>query len=59
MRWVRERAEPLLQLRCIKINGDWSAFIRYVHARAHEQAVRDAEPMVLRSRIAGPLPEVA
>ena len=23
MRWIRERAEALLQLRCIEINGDW------------------------------------
>ena len=59
MRWIRERAEPLLQLRSIEINGDWSAFIRYVHARANEQAVRDAQPVVLLSRLAGPLPEVA
>jgi hypothetical protein len=59
MRWIRERAEPLLQLRCIEINGDWCAFVRYVHARANEQAARDAEPVVLLSRVAGPLPEVA
>ena len=26
MRWVREKAEAMLQLRCIMINGDWEAF---------------------------------
>lgn len=31
MRWIRERAEPLLQLRCIEINGEWDAFMQFVH----------------------------
>jgi hypothetical protein len=26
MRWVREKAEALLHLRCIMINGDWEVF---------------------------------
>lgn len=32
MRWIRERAEALLQLRCIEINGDWEAFMKFVHS---------------------------
>lgn len=31
MRWIRERAEALLQLRCIEMNGDWERFIDSVH----------------------------
>jgi hypothetical protein len=31
MRFIKERAEALLQLRCIEINGDWDAFIDRVH----------------------------
>lgn len=31
MRWIRERAEALLQLRCIDLNGDWDAFMAFVH----------------------------
>ena len=31
MRWIKERAEAVLQLRCIEINGDWDAFIDRVH----------------------------
>jgi hypothetical protein len=31
MRWIRERAEALLQLRCIEINRDWDAFMAFVH----------------------------
>ncbi len=33
MRWIRERAEALLQLRCIEINGDWDAFASFVAER--------------------------
>jgi hypothetical protein len=33
MRWIRERAEPLLQLRCIEINGDWPAFEKFVQSK--------------------------
>ena len=32
MRWIAERAEALLQLRCIELNGQWNDFIRFVHA---------------------------
>ena len=31
MRWIKERAEALLQLRCLEINGDWDSFVRWVH----------------------------
>jgi hypothetical protein len=31
MRWIKERAEHLLQLRCIEVNDDWDAFIEFVH----------------------------
>ena len=43
-RWIRERAEPLLQLRCIEANGDWDKFIEWVHDdhrnRAHTTGER-------------------
>ena len=29
MRWKLEGAEPLLQLRCIELNGDWNKFIAW------------------------------
>ncbi len=38
MRWIRERAEALLQLRCIEINGDWSAFTDFVEKRMRAQS---------------------
>src|SRR5205823_5220257 len=27
MRWIEERAEAVLLLRCIEVNGDWEAFM--------------------------------
>lgn len=30
MRWTLKGAEPLLQLRCIELNGDWESFITWV-----------------------------
>jgi hypothetical protein len=36
MRWIRERAEALLQLRCIEKNGDWDEFMDWIHDRFKE-----------------------
>jgi len=33
MRWSQERAERVLHLRCILVNGQWDAFVRYVTER--------------------------
>jgi hypothetical protein len=29
MRWVKEKAEALLHLRCIELNGDWQIFVNW------------------------------
>lgn len=34
MRWITERSEALLQLRCVEINGHWDDFMRFVESRA-------------------------
>ena len=34
MRWITERSEALLQLRCIEINEQWDDFIRFVESGA-------------------------
>jgi hypothetical protein len=49
MRWIRERAEALLQLRCIQINGDWERFIEFAHQRTrsegyHRPTLLQAQP---------------
>ena len=33
MRWIKARAEALLQLRCIELNEDWEAYLSFVHAK--------------------------
>ncbi len=48
MRWIRERAEALLQLRCIEINGDWDRFVEFVHRKiVKEQQSKTAGCRVL------------
>jgi hypothetical protein len=37
MRWTPGKAEPLLHLRCIELNGDWDRFFAWAHERCHEQ----------------------
>lgn len=41
MRWIRERAEALLQLRCINLNGDWDAFMAFVQDRLARESTRN------------------
>jgi len=55
-RWVKERAEALLQLRCIEINGDWDAFISFVHDRTKKQAQQSLKIPMLRTKEPADLP---
>jgi hypothetical protein len=48
MRWIPQRAEALLQLRCIELNGDWDQFIGWAYRRYHEQ-VRNREAVRIRT----------
>jgi hypothetical protein len=56
MRWIKERAEHLLQLRCIKVNDDWDAFIEFVHNRTTQQAQRERRNLPLKCTTPAPLP---
>ena len=33
MRWIEEKAEAILQLRCIEVNGLWDHFFEWSHDR--------------------------
>jgi len=57
MRWIKERAEALLQLRCIDANGDWEAFVKHVHDKTRASA-RKGERVRLQQRQPCPLPAV-
>jgi hypothetical protein len=37
MRWLQGKAEALLQLRCLELNGDWEPFVAWVHQRHQEE----------------------
>ncbi len=39
MRWIRERVEAVVQLRCIEVNGQWHDFEAFAHRRMHERAL--------------------
>ena len=56
MRWIRERAEALLQLRCVEINGDWDRFVQFVRDRACAEQERRLRPTKLLLESPKPLP---
>lgn len=56
MRWIKERTEPLLQLRCIEVNGDWDAFIAFVHDETRSQAQQERKNLSLLCTKPVPLP---
>ena len=58
MRWIKERAEALLQLRCIDANGDWDAFTEWVHAQARTLAIEGGKRVRLQQRQPVALPVV-
>lgn len=58
MRWIKERAEAILQLRCIDINGDWERFMDYVHDSVQHQAIQLGEPVRIQQKDPCPLPQV-
>lgn len=56
MRWIKERSEALLQLRCIEVNGDWDEFITYVHDKTNAKTQRLKENFFLKSKEPSELP---
>ena len=56
MRWIKERAEALLQLRCIEINGDWENFVRFVERELSEEGKTAERPARLLTKAPDQLP---
>jgi hypothetical protein len=50
MRWIPERAEALLKLRCIELNGDWEHFFNWGYQEWIKK-MRDGEKLIIRSEI--------
>jgi hypothetical protein len=47
MRWRREKAEALLHLRCIELNGDWQHFFAWTQQRLQRRLARGRRIKVL------------
>jgi hypothetical protein len=56
MRWIRQRSEALLQLRCIEINGDWDSFISFVQNKLAAKTTQELERQTLLTTEQSPLP---
>jgi hypothetical protein len=48
MRWIPGRAEALLHLRCLELDGQWDAFIAWADQQ-HQQRLRDRQAVWIRS----------
>ena len=59
MRWIKERAEALLQLRCLEVNGDWESFIDWVHDDMREAGEAHGRRIRLQQNAPAPLPKLA
>src|SRR5216683_2843839 len=55
MRWIPERAEALLHLRCIELNGEWERFFAWGYHRWLDQ-MQVGQRVLIRSNQAEPLP---
>ena len=55
MRWIPERAEALLHLRCIELNGDWERFFAWGYHRWLDH-MQVGQRVLIRSNQAEPLP---
>ena len=58
MRWIEERAEAVLLLRCIEVNGDWEAFTKWSQER-RTQELECGQVVQIRSKMPTQLPEAA
>ena len=58
MRWIRERAQALLLLRCIHQNGQWDAFLDWALPLLAQPTFEQPVPRIQRT-VPAPLPELA
>lgn len=54
MRWTLAGAEPILQLRCIELNGDWDKFIQWMEDQTSEHLQQGRLTKVRREKPASP-----
>jgi hypothetical protein len=56
MRWIKERVEAVVQLRCIEANGDYERFVEFVHRRVIASAKEEGEIPRLQASTGADLP---
>jgi len=59
MRWIKERAGALLQLRCIEVNGDWEAFMTFVEEKLRLAAAKNHKVIRVLTWKAAPIQDLA
>jgi hypothetical protein len=57
MRWIPERAEALLRLRCIELNGDWDHFFEWGYKKWIER-MGQGEKVIIRQEKPDDLPTI-
>jgi hypothetical protein len=57
MRWIPERAEALLRLRCIELNDDWDHFFEWGYTRWMEK-MKQGERIIIRQEKPDDLPDI-
>ncbi len=58
MRWIVERNEAVVQLRCIEVNGDWERFVSFIHDRIRGQQLEELSRVRIQQKEAEPLPDL-
>lgn len=58
MRWIRERAQAIIQLRCVDANGHWNAFAGWALGRLRGAATANGRPERLQTKKAAKLPNL-
>ena len=56
MRWIAERSEAIVQLRCIEVNGDWDRFFDFVHDHVLKEQPDAVTPIRIQQTIPDDLP---
>jgi hypothetical protein len=58
MRWIKERAEAVLKLRCIEVTGAWDEFERDVHDHCWLTSQEAGARFTLQTNEPAPLPQI-
>lgn len=58
MRWIRQRAQAVIQLRCIDVNGHWRQFVAWALDRLRAAARSTGRPSRLQTNTPAKLPSL-